>query len=224
MAREMTYGDFQGTYGSRVRWGAIVAGFLIAIVTQVILGLLGLAFGLSGINPTTHANVAAFGVGGGLWLLVTTIISAFLGAWAASSWANIESRADGLLHGIITWSLFMVVTTLFIGTGVGSLLGGTFNLVSSGLSSSVPQSYAAAYGGGVVSPRPAAMPTNMQAQAPQATQATQAVPSRNVSQPLSSPSQVVAWWGFFALILSLIASAIGGLVGVGERYKHISSI
>lgn len=118
---------------SRVRWGAVIAGLLIAMVSQVLLGLFGLAIGLSTLNPATNTNLGGFGIGSGIWLIISTIISVFLGSWAASWWSSTHHRDNGALHGVLTWSLFLVVTMFLLGSGIGSILGGAFNLVASNL-------------------------------------------------------------------------------------------
>lgn len=122
-------------YGSRIHWGAVIAGVFIALVSQLVLGLLGIAIGLSTFNPAQEQDMdlAGLGVGSGVWLLISAIISSLLGAWAASWWSNTPYRPNGILHGVLTWSLFMVLTVMTIGTGVGSLIGGTFNMLSSSM-------------------------------------------------------------------------------------------
>lgn len=119
-------------HSHRVSWGAVTAGVLLAIMTQILLGLLGLAIGLSVYNPGEGAP-QGIGVGSGIWLALSTIISVFIGAWGTSWWANDPFRKDGILHGVLTWSLFMVVTMALIGMGIGTLFGGAVNILSSSI-------------------------------------------------------------------------------------------
>lgn len=128
---DIVYSDVEPGYGSRVRWGAVIAGVIIAMVTQVLLGLLGLAIGLTAFDPTRGAE--GFGIGSGIWLILSTLIAVFVGAWVASWWANPQYRADGILHGVLTWSLFTLLTLFLLGSGIGSLIGGAFNMIAAGL-------------------------------------------------------------------------------------------
>ncbi len=281
MAREViSMNEVPGV--SRVRWGAVFAGLFIALVSQVLLGLLGLAVGLSTFNPATFTG---FGVGSGVWLIISTLISVFLGAWAASWWANTIYRADGILHGVLTWSLYLVVTLFFIGSGVGTLLGGAFNLVSSGLTG-VSQGAATnvAYRGVAATERQASVVvsqtdidrrlTQLLAQqgpnsrvlarlntSPQVkaqivrqiaagndTAAARIITAhtgisqadalnlvqgsrietrqvaRRVTQRVTGTAGKVAWWAFFAVLLSLIAAGLGGLVGAKSTERFPESL
>jgi hypothetical protein len=53
---------------SRISWGAVVAGAVVAAATMLLLSLLGVAFGAGGINvfQTTAADLKSYGVGAGL--------------------------------------------------------------------------------------------------------------------------------------------------------------
>ncbi|MCK8494731.1 hypothetical protein M0L20_22875 [Spirosoma sp. RP8] len=68
MERELT--SFNSTaYGrssfvKRISWSAVFAGVLVAIVSQLLLSLLGLGIGLSTIDPETEQNPTA-GLGTG---------------------------------------------------------------------------------------------------------------------------------------------------------------
>ncbi len=50
---------------ARVSWGSILAGALVALTTQVFLGLVGAAIGLATLDPTTgdSPSAASLGIG-----------------------------------------------------------------------------------------------------------------------------------------------------------------
>ena len=78
------YGVTEPSYSypvSRIGWGAVIAGFFIATVTQILLNALGVAIGLSAVDPQMEASGRAIGMGAGIWTLITTLISVFIGAW-----------------------------------------------------------------------------------------------------------------------------------------------
>lgn len=129
----------------RVSWGAILAGVVITLVTQLLLSILGLGIGASTINPATEQNpMTGFGTGAGIWFAVTTLISLFAGGWVAGRLAGIPRAIDSLLHGLLTWGLATLLIFYLLTTTVGSLIGGTFRVLGSGLSAVTSGAVAAA--------------------------------------------------------------------------------
>ena len=119
----------------RVSWGAIFAGGVITLVTQLLLSILGLGIGASTINPASEQNPASgFGTGAGIWFALTTLISLFAGGWVAGRLAGIPRATDSSLHGLLTWSLATLLLFYLLTTTIGSLIGGTFRVLGSGLS------------------------------------------------------------------------------------------
>ncbi|SUI90767.1 Uncharacterised protein [Serratia quinivorans] len=67
-----------------VSWGSILAGSAMALVTYLILSVLGTAVGASAVDPLHAGNpLSGFGVGTGIWLFVTTLLSLAAGAFVA---------------------------------------------------------------------------------------------------------------------------------------------
>jgi polyhydroxyalkanoate synthesis regulator phasin len=119
----------------RISWGAILAGVVIALVVQLVLGILGLGIGASTINPLSEANpVAGIGTGAGIWFAVSLLLALFAGGYVAGRMAGIPRRQDGLLHGLLTWGLTILLTFYLLTTTVGSLIGGTARVLGQGLS------------------------------------------------------------------------------------------
>lgn len=115
----------------RVSWGAIFAGLLVTMVIQMMLTLLGLGIGAATIDPLKERNPAeGLAVGTAIWLIVSALISVFIGSCIAGRLSGAPRKADGLLHGVVTWSAATVVTLLFLVSAVGTILGGTGTLLS----------------------------------------------------------------------------------------------
>ncbi|RFC64520.1 PhnA-like protein [Fulvimarina endophytica] len=129
----------QATLLNKVSWGAIFAGVTIALVTQVILTLLGAGIGIATLDPTGGAannpSAAGFSIGAGIWTLVSALISAFAGGYIA---ARMSGRADRLaagLHGLTTWAFTTLLILYLLTTTVGSLVGGAISGVTSAIGS-----------------------------------------------------------------------------------------
>src|SRR5437899_10951070 len=110
----------------RVSWGAIFAGLFVTIVIQLLFTLLGLATGLVTVNPASDPNAARhIALGAGIWLLVTGLISIWVGSCIAGRLCGGPLRSDGLIHGLVTWSVSTCATMFLLATTAGALLGGT---------------------------------------------------------------------------------------------------
>jgi hypothetical protein len=120
----------RGTFVKRIAWSAVFAGVLVAIVSQLLLTLLGLGIGLSTIDPTTEQNpTAGLGIGSAVWYAISSLLSLFAGGWVAGRLASSPQMFDGIIHGVLTWSLVTLITIYFLTTTLGSLIGGAGRLV-----------------------------------------------------------------------------------------------
>ncbi|GAB4026803.1 YrzE family protein [Spirosoma koreense] len=120
----------QATFLKRISWSAVFAGVLVAIVTQMLLTLLGLGIGLSTIDPVTERNpTAGLGTGSAIWYIISSLLSLFIGGWVAGRLASAPRLFDGIIHGVLTWCLATLLTIYFLTTTVGSLIGGASRLV-----------------------------------------------------------------------------------------------
>lgn len=136
MERELSYST-ESAYGrtnfmKRISWSAVFAGVLVAIVSQMLLTLLGLGIGLSTVDPATEANpTAGLGTGSAIWYIVSSLLSLFIGGWIAGRLASAPRLFDGLIHGVLTWCVATLLTVYFLTTTLGSLIGGASRLVGS---------------------------------------------------------------------------------------------
>ena len=119
----------------RVSWGAVLAGVTVALVTQLLLGVLGLAIGASTIDPLRHATPTdSLGIGTGIWFLITGLISLFAGGWTAGHLSGIARPVDSALHGVLTWGIATLLTFYLLTTAVGSIMGGAARTLGQGAS------------------------------------------------------------------------------------------
>jgi hypothetical protein len=118
----------------RASWGAIFSGVFVTIVVQIMFTLLGAAIGFSTINPMEQQNPAqGLGLGSGIWLLVSALVSIWTGSCVAGRLCGGPRRADGMIHGIVTWSVATVAALLLLATAAGALLGGAGALLGNAL-------------------------------------------------------------------------------------------
>ncbi len=129
-----TYTDLDADEGffSHLSWGAVFGGLAVAIAVQVVLALIGIAVGMAAaapgyVNGPHHAG--AIGIGEGLWYLVSTLVSIFTGAAVAARLAGAVLRDDGVLHGLVTWAISLIVALFLLSSAVGGLAGGALHSV-----------------------------------------------------------------------------------------------
>lgn len=111
-------GDGQIRLRDRARWGAIVAGLFSAIATLLVLGVLGVAIGLS-----AEPNTADLSTGAMVWGAAAAIIAFFVGGFVAGRTAGVAGPTNGAMNGLMVGVTAIVVILWFVSSGVGNLLG-----------------------------------------------------------------------------------------------------
>ena len=115
-----------------ISWGAIFAGLASGLATYLVLALLGLAAGLSAIDPQSAEPLGRVPIITGIWTGISLLLSAFVGGYVAARMSGLSRLADGLLHGMVAWGVSTLVFAYFLTTTVGSMVGGAFGLVGQG--------------------------------------------------------------------------------------------
>lgn len=120
-----------GKTATRLSWGAIFAGVVIAVAVQLVLGILGAGIGLTMVDPVegTTPGATGFGIGAGLYWLITTIIALGAGGYAAARVAGVHERFDALVHGLVVWGVTLILTLYLLTSAVGGIIGGAFRTV-----------------------------------------------------------------------------------------------
>ena len=82
-----------------VSWGAVFAGAVASLITQVILNMLGLGIGLSTVDPMGNGTpeASSLGIGAGLWFVVSGVLAAIAGGFLAGRLSGKPSSLDGRL-------------------------------------------------------------------------------------------------------------------------------
>lgn len=112
---------------SAVRWGAVMAGVAVGISVQLLLTLLGIATGLS---ATDVSQGEGMGTGPLLWAGLSMLIAAFVGGYVAARMSGLKRKADGVLHGAVSWAVTTILFAMLATSIGGTLLSGVFNNMS----------------------------------------------------------------------------------------------
>jgi hypothetical protein len=110
--------------GERISWGAILGGAVTALGVGALLYALGLALGLSAINPDNPSSFRASSIFTGIWSLATSFIALFLGGVVASRGAGVFTRTSGAIHGLVMWGLTTIGGALLLFNVLAQAIGG----------------------------------------------------------------------------------------------------
>jgi hypothetical protein len=116
------------SYFPSLCWGAIIGGTIAAIGIHILLSLLGVGAGLAAFEPTTNADsVKHFSEGAAAVWTGCALVSLFFGAVIAGRFS--KSLHNGFVHGILVWSITLIITLLLVSTGTGVVVGGAFKIL-----------------------------------------------------------------------------------------------
>jgi hypothetical protein len=171
--------------------------------------------------------LSGVGIGAAIWLVVSTLISLFIGGYVAARLAGSPTRQDGLWSGVVVWALATLLSVYLATSAVGTAVSGISGILGQGLQIATR---------GVTAVAPEAVesakqnPQDARQAARQAVQeakqqygqvrreATQAL-NQAQQQAAQTTRQVApvaagtALGGFIALLLGAIAAALGGAAG-----------
>lgn len=112
-------------------WAAIIAGVLVALGVQLLLGTLGMAIGLTVVDPAEDAEpFSGVGMGAGIWWVLSSIIALFVGGWAAGRMGGIYNKLNATLQGLVTWSLATLIGLWMIYSAAGAVIGGAWQVTA----------------------------------------------------------------------------------------------
>jgi hypothetical protein len=110
---------------SRISWGAVLAGAIVAVATSILLSLLGAAMGAGSIRPldSTSTELAHYGIGAAIWQIINLALSMAFGGYVASRLSGTHSHLDGELHGVTMWAVAVLLGSVLLAHAVGGLAG-----------------------------------------------------------------------------------------------------
>ena len=213
---------------SRVCWGAIAAGTVVALGVQFVLTLLGgaIGFGILGNTQTSDIGVPAL-----VWVVVSAAISLFAGGFVAAQATAGENKREAGLYGVLVWSA-MFATVLFL-TVAGVRVGFNALLGTAAVGTNVAEvaSRGTPSGDWEAAARQAGISPNLITEfktkvsnAPAEAKAAIEDPATRArveadARKASEVTSKAAWLALAATLVSMIAAIAGGLVGSGPSFR-----
>lgn len=112
----------------KLSWGAILGGTFVALGVWILLYSLGLALGLTSVDPSDPGSARGAGIGTGISSLIAPLIALFVGGLVASRTAGVMDKLGGALHGAVLWGVTTLAGVVLLGLVLSSLLGAVFSM------------------------------------------------------------------------------------------------
>lgn len=122
-----------------VSWGAIFLGLIIAIASQILLGMLGIGLGFTILDPSDPmGGIGAWSIGTALYFVLIQIIALFIGGYVAARLARARTDQSAMFHGASIWALATIIMVWLGTTTAGLAISGLSGAVS-GVASATSQ-------------------------------------------------------------------------------------
>jgi hypothetical protein len=203
---------------------------VIGLAIQVTFTFLGMGLGAIAIDPMSGDTPGkGIAIGAGIYLLITGLISTYIGACVAAYLSGAVRKADGVLHGLLSWGAATLAMALLVTSAVGGLIGGAMGIVGQTVSAGA-QGAAQGASQATVSGRVNIDTESLKRLAQEATGGTGAQTAqqqgvseekaREAGDKAAKATAGAALWTFALLALGAAAAAFGGASGRRERLEH----
>jgi len=205
--------DHAGSLGSRISWGAILAGCMTALGMYFLLTTLGAAVGLS---ISDRTNPSTLHTGAIIWAFLTTAAALFVGGVVTSLFTIGEDQIEAMLHGVIMWAVLFTILLVLGSAGIHSGFNAMAMIASQDRTA---QNWERAAQDAGVTP---AQIQEWRRQANANSHGAAPGPEDQDREAVKAAATRMAWYAFAGAWLSMIAGALGGLVGAGPTFRVVT--
>jgi hypothetical protein len=196
--------------GSRIRWGAVLAGFFVTLASSLALTALGVALTLSLANVMSADALRIFA---GVWMMLTLLASLFVGGMIISRMTVGESDVvEPTVYGTLLWALTFVVLPLLPLAAANVGFGSMNAQPQQAQQEQAPQDQAAT--------EKELADAGLNAEEAE-TVAQMATPGSTFSSFMDRNATETAWLTFAAILTSLAAAIGGSLLGAATDEDHL---
>ncbi|HEX8570004.1 MAG TPA: hypothetical protein VF699_08795, partial [Caulobacteraceae bacterium] len=199
---------------SLISWGSVFAGAVIAVVTGAMLNVLGVAIGVTAMEPgdPSGAGAGSLTVFGGLWIAISTVIGLLAGGYVAARAAANPDHHDGALHGAAVWAVSFLLALFLTGSFVSGTAMSAIQAAGNAAEAVRSPGAAANTAGDTARNAAGAVRDDTGRDTPAEARAEEA------ADRAADAAAGTAFWAFITMLASLVAAMIGG--GFGARSDH----
>ena len=213
---------------SRISWGAITAGAVLALSLYFALTLLGGAIGLS---IGGKASAETLEIGAAVWAIVSTVLCLFVGGYLASQLTVGENKQEAAAYGLLVWALVFAMLLWLMATGVQAGFNAMMGIATAGTAAAdvtakntTSEDWEAAAQRAGVDTKQLEEWKQKAKDAPAKAKATAENPTtkeklEQAKRDSHEAAKKVTWWAFVGTMLSMAAAAGGGFLGAGPTFR-----
>lgn len=195
--------------GSRISWGAIFAGALLALALYFLFTVLGGAVGLTVNERVDPSKLRLAAV---LWTAATISVALFVGGLVTSLFTVGENPREAVIYGIIMWALLFSMLLALSAAGVRA---------GSSMVAWARVGRADAAAGWEDAARSAGVPAEQIEQWRKAARERAGGEAPGNEAALQETATRLAWYTFGGIWLSMLAAALGAWVGAGPTFRVV---
>lgn len=205
---------------SRVSWGAIGAGAVLALALYFLLTLLG---GATGLSISDKVSATALKSGAAVFAILITIVTLFTGGYVASRLTVGEDKAEGVMYGILVWAATFAMLMALLAGGVRGGYNALVGLATAGqaVADRTPQDSLEDAARRAGYPQDRIDEWKQKAKEVPAS-VRDAVEKPENQQAAADAATKASWYAFFGAWLSMVAAAAGGYVGAGPTLRLVT--
>lgn len=196
--------------GTRVSWGAILAGAVMALAVGFIMSLLGGAIGLS---FAADADNETLGYGAAIWALATTLLALFVGGYITSQCVVGETKTESVVHGIIMWGVVLAMLLYFTASGISSGFSSMLQIANVGANASQSMSDDA------MNSVARSMGFSQEDIDRARVNAEKTATDPETRREAHETATQATWWTLGGTLVSMAAAIVGALLGAGPTFR-----
>lgn len=218
---------------SRVSWGAITAGAVIALAMYFLLTLLG---GAIGFTLTDYAQAETIGTMTAVWAIAVTAVCLYMGGFIASQLTTGENRAEAMVYGLLVWAVTFAMLVWLMATGVRAGFNAMLGVATAGTTiadtatrnMSQEDMEAAARRFGFDQAQIDAVKDRARNAPAEAREAAEDPATREkaaaMAREVGDKATKVTWYTFLGTVISMLAAAFGGYIGSGPSVRIFGAV
>ncbi len=218
--REVPFGGtevVETTARARVSWGSVFAGGVVALAVWAMLYALGLAVGLSVLNPDNPNTLKGAGIFSGIWGVFAPLVALFVGGLVVGRCSGVVRKLDAAIHGLVMWGLATVTGAWLVGVFMATLVSGAASFGRTAMQSEVGMHRETAAEQRAARTPPMAKGEGMFEELRR--EFTGATPTRRETLEKASDSAKAFGGMFGALFLGMVSAVAGSTVGLHRRRR-----
>lgn len=115
---------YGGDWTFGIEWRAVFAAALVGFAVTLILTTLGAAVGLTAGDAANGGDAKAFGIGAGIWWLLTVAIAGIVSGRVLATTARRDLEYRPAIYGTLAWIVGVIVLLFLLANGIGNMIGG----------------------------------------------------------------------------------------------------